>query len=749
MTNDKNIAVYICAGCGIAKSLDTNKLYNIINKEFKPNICKLDDCLCSNSFIDKINQDIQEHNINRIIIAACSLKIQSEKFCFNNYNNSLIIERANIREHVVWSHTPNNSETDDLALDYIRMAITKAKLTEKPIPYIIDINKTVLIIGAGIAGISAAIASAKAGYYVVLVEKEKELGGYYKKISKIYKPIYPFTELYDNDSDKLISEIENNSFITVYKSSVIEKISGQPGDFNAIINNNGNLINHKVGAIIQTTGWIPYQAEKLDFYGYGIYKDVITNIEMEDLLKNDSIKGKTNNQKINSIAFIQCAGSRDIQHLPYCSSICCMVTLKQALLISEKYPDIKIYIIYKDLRSHGFSEIFYKHVQNQDNIFITKGEIFQINEDDNNQIIIDIDDSFIDEKIQLAVDMLVLATGIVPTTKVLPELLEPEEKLETKDINPEKEKNKGVNIELGAKILNLDYRLGSDLPTLHYGFPDSHFICFPYETKRTGIYAAGAVRSPMDSNSAKNDAMGAALKAIQVIENTTLGRAVIPRAGDMSFPEFYFQRCTQCKRCTEECPFAALDEDEKGTPLPNPNRCRRCGICMGACPERIVSFKDYSVHIVSSIIKSIEVPEEDEEKPRILAFLCENDAYPALDIVAKEHIEYTPFVRVIPVRCIGSVNVSWIADALSAGFDGVILIGCKFGDDYQCHFITGSELANKRMENIQEKLKQMALEPERVEFHTLSIDEYNLLPKIFDNFVELIEEIGPNPFKDL
>ena len=136
---------------------------------------------------------------------------------------------------------------------------------------------------------------------------------------------------------------------------------------------------------------------------------------------------------------------------------------------------------------------------------------------------------------------------------------------------------------------------------------------------------------------------------------------------------------------------------------------------MGACPERIVSFKDYSVDIVASMIKAVEVPDEFEEKPRILALLCENDAFPALDLVGQHRLRFNPFVRVIPVRCLGSVNTVWVTEAMSAGYDGVILIGCKYGDDYQCHFIKGSELAVTRGENIREKLEQMAMENERVE----------------------------------
>jgi len=301
----------------------------------------------------------------------------------------------------------------------------------------------------------------------------------------------------------------------------------------------------------------------------------------------------------------------------------------------------------------------------------------------------------------------------------------------------------------GTEILNLVYRQGPDLPTLQYGFPDSHFICFPYESRRTGIYPAGSVRQPMDGVGAREDAAGAALKAIQCVEMTARGEAVHPRAGDKSYPEFFLQRCTQCKRCTEECPFGVLNEDVKGTPLLQATRCRRCGVCMGACPERIVSFKDYSVHIIAEMIKAVEVPDESEEKPRVLALLCENDAIPALDLVGLHRLHYNPFVRVVPVRCLGSVNAVWVSEAISAGYDGVLLVGCKYGDDYQCHFIKGSELAFTRGGNIREKLKQMSMENERVELHQLQINEYDKLPMIFDNFMKVIEKFGMNPFKGM
>ncbi len=753
MAEDINkIGMYICSGCEIGSKIDVEALTETASKSSKCDVAKTHPILCGKEGIDLIKKDIEESGLNKISICACSGRVMKDVF---DFGENILLDRANIREFVAWTLHSDADDEDKtfLAEDYMYMSLEKLHAGNVPVPHIEETtSKTVMIVGGGKTGLNAALNAAETGHEVVIIEKEDKLGGWVGKFKKSFPTKPPYTDLEESTINDLVSKVEGNDKIKVHLNTAILKTSGQPGQLKVEFQNGSAPEEMVVGAIIQATGWKPYEPEKLGHLGYG-KKNVITNVQMEEMVANGGIK-RPDGGDIKSVAFIQCAGSRDQDHLPYCSAVCCRVSLKQAKYVLEQYPDAKVYILYKDMRTPAQFEIFYAKMQEEKNLFLTKGEVVGIEEGSDGGLKIDLDETLLGENITVKADMLVLAAGMVPTTKVdeaeEADTSESEENVETPaEAELEDGKKPAATGEKGAQILNLTYRQGTDLPTLKYGFPDSHFICFPYETRRTAIYSAGCVRAPMDSMNAERDAAGAALKAVQAIKNIEIGQAVHPRAGDKAFPDFFLQRCTQCKRCTEECPFGALDEDDKGTPKPNPNRCRRCGICMGACPERIISFADYGITQTGNQIKNISMPEEFDEKPRVLVFMCENDAMPAFDIAASRRPEISPWIRIIPVRCLGSVNVIWINDALSSGFDGIMLLGCKFGEDYQCHFVRGSELADTRMENVSEKLKQLVLEPERVQIHTIALNEYEKIPAILNDFAEEIVDLGANPYKDL
>lgn len=750
---DKKYCAYICSGCGIGDALDIEALSEVVSGEMSME-CKTHGFLCGPEGRALIEGDVAA-GVNTVVVGACSPRVMAKEF---DFGQDKITVRANLREQVVWAevkpeegkepHKEAAAFLQETAADYMRMACTRAKKTLPAEPYKLEaINKTILVMGGGLAGLTAAQEAAAAGYDVILVEKEEKLGGKAAGWRKSFPSKAPWTSLEENPINAMISAVEKNSRITVKTATEVARISGSPGNFGVtfkaagtktdwdapqkvtvdqadliakgeMADPNAGLKKYtdlnpdaiKVGSVVLATGWKPADVSQYEHLGYGKVKNVVTNAEFEKLAKAGKVPA--------NVAFVQSPGGKDHdKDFPYCNSVTSMVALKQAQYVCEDNAEGKAYILYQHMRTPGHMELYYKNAQNTDGIFLTKGNVLKV-EENGGGLSVEVENTLLGEDITLNVDMVVLAAGMEPTT-------------------------------LNEDTINLAYRQGPAFVDLDLfdGYADSHFICFPYETRRTGVYACGGVRKAETMDEAIDDATGAALKAIQCIESTDRGVAVHPRSGDATYPEFFMQRCTQCKRCTEECPFGALDDDEKGTPLPNPTRCRRCGTCMGACPERIIGFKDYNIDLIGSMIKSIEVPEDDEDRLRILVLVCENDAYPALDMAGMKKLGINHMVRFIPVRCLGSVNMAWIRDALSAGMDGAMLLGCTYGDNYQCHFVKGSEIANKRMENIGDTLKTLGLEPERCAANQVAITDYDKIPQIINDFVEQISEMGPNPFK--
>lgn len=735
MADEKVIGAYICKGCGLGDRLDISQLNTIATREGKAKVVREHDFLCSADGIAMIRKDIEgEEGVNHVAICACSRRAKTEAFGFDD----VAISRANLREGVIWSQPDTDAArelTQDMADDYVRMACAEVKnMTQPSANPEHGSNKRILVVGGGITGMTAALESAKTGYEVLLVEKSGAMGGMVARLHKRMPDVEPYDAAVDTGIDDLIKSVESNSKITVHLNSTISKTSGAPGQFSVDISQeSGSTQTENIGAIIQATGFTPYDASKLDKYGFDKNPDVIDAVGLEELAKvanGGAIKRPSDGKEVESVVFIQCVGQRSPKEgeLSFCSGHCCNTSIKQAMYFKDANPDVDAMVLYTDLRTPGNGEDFYRSAQDKGVIF-TKGWPMGVGAD----LELSFKDVILDDDASVKPDLIVLATGMVANSGV--------------DIEQVPQDEPGEWKADSGSILNMVYRQGKDIPQLRHGLADSHFICFPYETRRTGIYACGPVRRPMDIAQAIDDATGAALKAIQAVENAQLGRGAHPRSGDLSFPTFRREGCTQCKRCTVECPFGAIDEDKERYPVFNESRCRRCGTCMGACPVRVISFENYSVETVGQQLKAVDIPDEFDEKPRILVLACENDAYPALDMAGMKRNQYSPYVRVIPVRCLGSVNTVWITDAMNSGYDAVLMMGCKHGDDYQCHFVKGSELANTRMDKIGDTLQTLNLEPERVQVFEVAITDVDRVPQLIDDAAKIVEKIGLSPFK--
>ena len=411
--------------------------------------------------------------------------------------------------------------------------------------------KPILVIGGGIAGMTAAVEAAEVGYCVILVEKEAYLGGRVMRMYRYFPKMCPPTCGFEIN----VRRIRQNPNISVYTLATVEDISGKVGSFKARIRIRPRYVTEKhslddsmteqltskqvndfnygmdktkalylphdmayppvyvldrdalsdadsetlkqacpdgaidldmtekeidieVGAVIVATGWRPYDAAKLDNLGFGQYQNVITNVMMERLAAQGGPTGgeiirPSDGKKAENVAFVQCAGSRDENHLPYCSAVCCMASLKQARYLREKNENSKATLFYIDIRTIGRLEKFYYDMLEDANVSYIKGKVAAISEEpESKDLILDVEDTLSRENLHLRFDMAVLATGVVPNTA----------------------------------DIKIPFKLKYD----EYGFIDG-------TTNTDGVYAAGCAKRPCDVSRATKDSTAAALKAIQCL----------------------------------------------------------------------------------------------------------------------------------------------------------------------------------------------------------------------------------------
>ncbi len=535
-----------------------------------PNVVYAEENLytCSADTQEKIKEMIKKHNLNRVIVAACTPRTHEPLFRETIKEaglNKYLFEMANIREHDSWVHMNEKKEATEQAKDLLRMAVEKSSrltsLEEKKV----EVTKSGLVIGGGISGISAALSIAKGGFPVTIVEKDKELGGEAKHIRKLLSGVDAQEKL-----NSLINEANNNKDIDILLSSTIKEIKGYVGNFETTVISSSGEKTIKHGIIVVATGAKEYEPKEFLF---GKNEKVITQRQFEEKLTQDA-----GLSTLDSVVMIQCVGSRNDEN-PWCSRVCCTSAIKNALGFKEKFPERDVYVLYRDIRTYGFKEDYYQKARELGVVFIHFEEDNppEVSEKDSD-ITISIIDPIIKKRLILPCDLLVLSAGLIPR-----------EERET----------------LGTLL---------KVPLNEDGFfLEAHMKLRPVDFASDGIFLCGTCHSPKFIDESISQASAASSRAM-----TILSRDSIESGGAVAFVDE--ELCRGCGECAEVCEYNAvelIEKDVTGVSGWSPLRikvaqvnaviCKGCGACSVVCPSGAITAQHFTSDQIKSMIKSATI----------------------------------------------------------------------------------------------------------------------------------------------
>jgi heterodisulfide reductase subunit A len=566
---DIRIGVYVCwCGTNIAKMVDVEDVAKEMKK--RPNVVLASDYkyMCSDPGQDMIVNDIKEHKLNRVVVAACSPRIHEltfRKALKNAGLNPYMFEMVNIREQVSWVHT-NRVEATKKAKALIAGAINRVRWHSSLDKRSVPINPATLVIGGGIAGISAALKIAGAGVEVFLLEKEKEIGGMLNHIDLSFPHFNSVSELIQ---DKL-KLVKNHSLIKVFTSCEIEDIFGYVGNFEAKIKYENKSETLKFGSIIVATGLKPFNPKSLTNYGYEQHKNVITSLEFEKMLKNGEIL-TTDGSEPRHIAFIHCVGSRNTEQHSYCSRVCCNTALKQAKQAKQALPDVMVYNLYADMRSIGKDcEEFYARSFTKDHMFLmfdnhkTLPKIKTADSSDNCNLLIEVDELLSNEALEVPADLVVLMVAMEA-----------------------QEDAKKISHDVGISMCGNNF------------FIERHPKLDPFATTTAGVYLAGTCQSPKDI---PDSVAQANATAARILASIIKGSVEV----EVTTAEVNEDVCCGCQTCINVCPYTAIVFDkEKNVSVVNSILCKGCGTCGSACPTGAIKSHHFTDQQILSQIEGL------------------------------------------------------------------------------------------------------------------------------------------------
>jgi heterodisulfide reductase subunit A len=554
------VGVFVChCGTNIIKSVAVSDVVAYAETLGGVVHAQEDTFSCSIDSIKRMVQTIKEKDLNRVVVAACTPRTHEPVFqdaLRQAGLNPFLFEMTNIREHCAWVHMGDKKSATRKAGDLVRMATAKAgmltPLAQKPYA----IQRGALVIGGGISGMVCALSLANQGIKVHLLEKSNTLGGMAGRLRHTVEgdDVQAYLK-------RLIERVYHHLLLQVHMGAEIRDFSGYVGNFRSTLETGDKRLSVEIshGITVVATGAQEFKPHE---YLYGNHDRVLTHLELEEEIhaENDRIK------ECRSLVMIQCVGSRD-EERPYCSRVCCGQAVKNALKLKAMNPEMKIYVLYRDMRTYGLMENAYRDAADQGVVFIRYHETDKpevTKKDGGNGFQVLVTEPTLGKKLMLEADLVSLAAATVPP-----------------------ENNHSLSQALKIP-LNADGF-----------FMEAHMKLRPVDFPTDGIFMCGLAHNPKRISESVAQGYAAASRAMTVLSQEEMwGEGAICRVDE--------KRCTGCSVCEEVCPFHAVEvSPESGVAVVNSALCKGCGLCAASCRSGALDVMGYNEEQVFSLLSAV------------------------------------------------------------------------------------------------------------------------------------------------
>lgn len=556
---EPRIGVYVCH-CGANIGRIVNVPSTVEYAKTLPNVAHAEESLfiCSTEAAAMLAKDIKERGLNRVIVAACTPRTHEPLFRDTLREagiNQYYYDMANIREHCSWVHSKEQEAATRKAKDIIRMSVARAHFLEPLQEIDLPVDKRALVVGGGIAGMTSALSIAEQGHVVYLLEKESVLGGIARRLHHTIEGMDIQAYLQD-----LIDKVYKHPQVHVYHRAVIKDVAGYVGNFTTRLKSERGISELKHGAAIIAVGADIYTPTE---YLYGQDERVLTHLELEEKIA----AGDEAVTSAKNLVMIQCVGCRN-EDRNYCSRICCNHAIKNALQLKEINPDMDIYVLFRDMRTYGFKENYYREASGKDVKFIRyepeqMPEVKVVEEGGKSVLKVDAHDYILGDKLEIDADIVSLASAIIPNAA-------------------SKEVSQQFKVNLGADGF----------------FQEAHVKLRPVDFGAEGVYLCGMAHYPKLISETIGQAYGAAGRVLTLLANDTV-------VASGSVCDVDHNACISCGACITVCTYGAIEfvETPQGRKASvNPVLCKGDGLCNTKCPTAAIQLKHYTDEELSNQI---------------------------------------------------------------------------------------------------------------------------------------------------